>query len=238
MRKETLDLVLKATPRRATCSAPRGSPASWRRSAPTASSRFVIRFRSSKVEIDINPEHALPGFLVQATVKVTGQDRRRDGGADRGLDRVPDDLRHGQSGRARHAHRRHPSTEKSGGKSGRWRAEGRRLRWPFRCRLPRAACGAVLADAQPAAGGDRAARPTPLAACSPTISPRYAPSRPPRFPPWMAMRFAPAMSRRAPATLKVIGEVAAGHPFEGKVGPGEAARIFTGGVMPTAPTLS
>ena len=37
---------------------------------------------------------------------------------------------------------------------------------------------------------------------------------------------------RAPITLKVIGEVAAGHPFAGKVGPGEAARLFTGGVMP------
>ena len=37
---------------------------------------------------------------------------------------------------------------------------------------------------------------------------------------------------QAPVTLKVIGEVAAGHPFDGKVGPGEAARIFTGGVMP------
>ncbi len=36
----------------------------------------------------------------------------------------------------------------------------------------------------------------------------------------------------APITLKVIGEVAAGHPFAGKVGLGEAARIFTGGVMP------
>ncbi len=35
-----------------------------------------------------------------------------------------------------------------------------------------------------------------------------------------------------PATLKVIGEVAAGHPFAGQVGPGQAARIFTGGVMP------
>src|SRR5215475_2694215 len=37
---------------------------------------------------------------------------------------------------------------------------------------------------------------------------------------------------RAPVTLKVIGEVAAGHPFSGKIGPGEAARIFTGGMMP------
>ena len=36
----------------------------------------------------------------------------------------------------------------------------------------------------------------------------------------------------APATLKVIGEVAAGHPFAGTVGAGQAARIFTGGVMP------
>src|SRR6187551_3097153 len=37
---------------------------------------------------------------------------------------------------------------------------------------------------------------------------------------------------QAPATLTVIGEVAAGHPFAGTVGPGQAARIFTGGIMP------
>lgn len=36
----------------------------------------------------------------------------------------------------------------------------------------------------------------------------------------------------APALLTVIGEVAAGRPFDREVGPGEAARIFTGGVMP------
>jgi molybdopterin molybdotransferase len=35
-----------------------------------------------------------------------------------------------------------------------------------------------------------------------------------------------------PVTLKVAGEVAAGHPFEGSVGAGQAARIFTGGVVP------
>jgi len=35
-----------------------------------------------------------------------------------------------------------------------------------------------------------------------------------------------------PARLKVIGEVAAGRPFAGRVGAGEAARIFTGGVLP------
>jgi molybdopterin molybdotransferase len=32
--------------------------------------------------------------------------------------------------------------------------------------------------------------------------------------------------------LKVMGEVAAGRPFERKVGPNEAVRIFTGGVIP------
>ena len=37
---------------------------------------------------------------------------------------------------------------------------------------------------------------------------------------------------KVPARLKLIGEVAAGHPFKGAVGAGEAARIFTGGVIP------
>jgi molybdopterin molybdotransferase len=36
----------------------------------------------------------------------------------------------------------------------------------------------------------------------------------------------------APARLKLAGEVAAGHPFDRKIGIGEAARIFTGGVVP------
>jgi molybdopterin molybdotransferase len=35
-----------------------------------------------------------------------------------------------------------------------------------------------------------------------------------------------------PARLTVIGEIAAGRPFDREVGSGEAARIFTGGVMP------
>jgi molybdopterin molybdotransferase len=36
----------------------------------------------------------------------------------------------------------------------------------------------------------------------------------------------------APARLKLVGEVAAGHPFDRPIGPGQAARIFTGGVVP------
>ncbi|HMA73975.1 MAG TPA: gephyrin-like molybdotransferase Glp [Xanthobacteraceae bacterium] len=35
-----------------------------------------------------------------------------------------------------------------------------------------------------------------------------------------------------PARLALVGEVAAGRPFDREVGPGEAARIFTGGVVP------
>jgi molybdopterin molybdotransferase len=35
-----------------------------------------------------------------------------------------------------------------------------------------------------------------------------------------------------PATLAVIGESAAGHPFAGKVDAGEAVRIFTGAIVP------
>jgi molybdopterin molybdotransferase len=37
---------------------------------------------------------------------------------------------------------------------------------------------------------------------------------------------------QAPVELKLIGEVAAGHPFDGEVKTGETARIFTGGVIP------
>lgn len=45
-----------------------------------------------------------------------------------------------------------------------------------------------------------------------------------------AVRAADVVS--APARLTVIGEVAAGRPFDRDVVPGTAARIFTGGVMP------
>lgn len=37
---------------------------------------------------------------------------------------------------------------------------------------------------------------------------------------------------QVPVRLKLVGEVAAGHPFQGTVGAGETARIFTGGVLP------
>ena len=36
-----------------------------------------------------------------------------------------------------------------------------------------------------------------------------------------------------PATLEVIGQSAAGHPFQGKIGDGQAVRIFTGAQVPS-----
>src|SRR5207244_13354392 len=36
---------------------------------------------------------------------------------------------------------------------------------------------------------------------------------------------------RTPVKLKLVGEVGAGHPFQGAVGAGEPARIFTGRVL-------
>jgi len=41
-----------------------------------------------------------------------------------------------------------------------------------------------------------------------------------------------ADAARAPAQLTVVGESAAGRPFDGRLGPGEAARIFTGAPLP------
>ena len=38
--------------------------------------------------------------------------------------------------------------------------------------------------------------------------------------------------KSVPATLTQIGEAAAGHTFEGEIGPGECTRIFTGGGLP------
>src|SRR5690606_35308563 len=35
-----------------------------------------------------------------------------------------------------------------------------------------------------------------------------------------------------PAKLRLIGESAAGHPFDGRLGQGEAVRIFTGAPVP------
>jgi cyclic pyranopterin monophosphate synthase len=73
MRKETLDLVLAGN-------APKGDVLGAARLAGIMAAKrthglipLCHPLPITKVELDINPEHSLPGFLVQATVKVTGQ---------------------------------------------------------------------------------------------------------------------------------------------------------------------
>ena len=69
-------------------------------------------------------------------------------------------------------------------------------------------------------------------ACSLPSSKRCGRNRRPTCRRWTVTRCAHADVARAPVRLRVIGEVAAGRPFTATVGAGEAARIFTGGVMP------
>jgi cyclic pyranopterin phosphate synthase len=73
MRKETLDVVLKGN-------AAKGDVLGAARLAGIMAAKrthglipLCHPLPITKVEIEINPEHALPGFLVQATVKVSGQ---------------------------------------------------------------------------------------------------------------------------------------------------------------------
>jgi len=73
MRKETLDLVLAGN-------AMKGDVLGAARLAGIMAAKrthglipLCHPLPITKVEVDINPEHSLPGFLVQATVKVTGQ---------------------------------------------------------------------------------------------------------------------------------------------------------------------
>ena len=46
------------------------------------------------------------------------------------------------------------------------------------------------------------------------------------------LRAADVRNKNAPVRLRVIGQAAAGHPFAGTLGPGEAVRIFTGAPLP------
>jgi cyclic pyranopterin phosphate synthase len=73
MRKETLDLVLAGN-------ALKGDVLGAARLAGIMAAKrthglipLCHPLPITKIEIDIDPEHALPGFLVRATVKVTGQ---------------------------------------------------------------------------------------------------------------------------------------------------------------------
>ena len=55
----------------------------------------------TKVVVNLEPSEAPVGVRVTAEVKRHGPDGRRDGGADRRVGRLPDDLRHAEGGRPR-----------------------------------------------------------------------------------------------------------------------------------------
>ncbi len=230
MRKETLDLVLAGN-------ALKGDVLGAARLAGIMAAKrthglipLCHPLPITKIEIEIDPEHALPGFLVRATVKVTGPDRRRDGGVGRGIDRVPDHLRHGQGGGTRHAHRGHKTAAQKRRQIRRLSRRGlHRMSGPL---MPVAeALQRVLADAR-ALPAETVALDEALGRVL-TQDLNALRTQPPAAVSAMdgyAVRAADVA--QAPVNLRLIGEVAAGHPFDGEVKAGQAARIFTGGVMP------
>ena len=169
----------------------------------------------TSVSLDLTLDEALPGVVVRAEAKTQRADRRRDGGADRRRGRLPDDLRHGQGGRPRHAHR-----------SGAADREARRQIRPLaggaqgvsRPALTSVeeALALVLASVPARSERRRSPSPKPSDGRWRATSPRCAPSRPSPIRRWTATRCAPPTPRSAPARLRVVGESAAGHAFAGR----------------------
>ena len=181
----------------------------------------------TKVEIQIDPEHSLPGFLVEATVKVTGQtgvEMEALTAVSVACLTVYDMVKAIEKGMRIEGIR---LLEKTGGKSGTWRAEDQHSSlMPVSEALQR-----VLADAAPL-GSETVKLKDALGRVLATglAAKRTQPPADVSAMDGYAVRADDVAT--APVTLDLIGEVAAGHPFDGTVGPGQAARIFTGGLVP------
>jgi cyclic pyranopterin phosphate synthase len=123
MRKETLDLVVEGN-------AMKGDVLGAARLAGIMAAKrthglipLCHPLPLTKVEIDINPEHALPGFLVQATVKVTaktGVEMEALTAVSIACLTIYDMVKAAERGMRIEGIR---LLQKSGGKSGNWRAE-------------------------------------------------------------------------------------------------------------------
>jgi cyclic pyranopterin phosphate synthase len=123
MRKETLDLVVEGN-------AMKGDVLGAARLAGIMAAKrthglipLCHPLPLSKIEIDINPEHALPGFLVQATVKVTaktGVEMEALTAVSIACLTIYDMVKAAERGMRIEGIR---LLHKSGGKSGEWRAE-------------------------------------------------------------------------------------------------------------------
>ncbi len=124
MRKETLDLVLEGN-------AMKGDVLGAARLAGIMAAKrthglipLCHPLPLTKVEIEINPEHTLPGFLVQATVKVTaktGVEMEALTAVSIACLTIYDMVKAVERGMRIEGIR---LLHKSGGKSGEWRAEG------------------------------------------------------------------------------------------------------------------
>ena len=123
MRKETLDLVLEGN-------AMKGDVLGAARLAGIMAAKrthglipLCHPLPLSKIEVEINPEHSLPGFLVQATVKVTartGVEMEALTAVSIGCLTIYDMVKAVERGVHIEGIR---LLHKSGGKSGEWRAE-------------------------------------------------------------------------------------------------------------------
>jgi cyclic pyranopterin phosphate synthase len=124
MRKETLDLVLEGN-------AMKGDVLGAARLAGIMAAKrthglipLCHPLPLTKVEIEINPEHALPGFLVQSTVKVTaktGVEMEALTAVSIACLTIYDMVKAVERGMRIEGIR---LLQKSGGKSGDWRAQG------------------------------------------------------------------------------------------------------------------
>src|SRR5271155_3189519 len=163
-------------------------------------------------------------------------DRRRDGGADRRLRRLPHHLRHGQGDRPGHEHRRGAPDRETRRQIGRMAGragEASRREAPMSAMITvEEALARVLASAEAPLEEERVV----LEAAYGRVLTRDVKAL--RTQPPFANSAMDGYAVRAadtaigPAALTVIGESAAGRAFEGAVGPGEAVRIFTGAPMP------
>ena len=89
-------------------SAPRASPASWRRSGRTSSSRSATRCSSTQVSVDISADDDLPGIAGPRDGQVEGKTGVEMEALTAVSARLPHHLRHGKGHRPRHADRRNP----------------------------------------------------------------------------------------------------------------------------------
>jgi cyclic pyranopterin phosphate synthase len=98
MRRETLDMILAGN-------AKKGDVIATARIAGIMAAKRTHELIPAVPSVDADKgvgrhraRPALPGLRVSALTKVTGKTGCRDGGADRRVGNLPDDLRHGESG--------------------------------------------------------------------------------------------------------------------------------------------